>query len=65
MGECQQVVARTNKECVGLHQTTNSGCDMAPVIEMLGEHGVDNTNIAKGTTDPGVAYYAYFAYSAC
>ena len=34
MGDCQQVVARTNKECVGLHQTTSSGCDVAPVIEV-------------------------------
>ena len=45
MRECQQVVARTNKECVGIHQTTSSGCDVAPVIEMpcWKTHEVDNT----------------------
>ena len=44
MGECQQVVARTNKECVGLHQTTSSGCDVAPVIEIFywEKHGLMN-----------------------
>ena len=39
------MVARTNKECVGLHQTTSSGCDEAPVIEIpcWKNHEVDDT----------------------